>query len=129
MAKKQQNVFRKKITDTEKELTRFENALETAKQQLAQLHDKATTEVGEANAAIFEIHQMMLEDDDYLDSIRNIISEQQVAELADKSSSVGELLICLICTGKVHGLKSSVQVYGFCTKCRVHSLFSYIFIN
>lgn len=88
MAKKQQNVFRKKITDTEKELTRFENALETAKHQLAQLHDKATTEVGEANAAIFEIHQMMLEDDDYLDSIRNIISEQQVnAEYATATTA------------------------------------------
>ncbi len=88
MAKKQQNVFRKKITDTEKELARFENALETAKHQLSQLHDKAAAEVGEANAAIFEIHQMMLEDDDYLDSIRNIISEQQVnAEYATATTA------------------------------------------
>lgn len=67
-----------KIEDTDKEIKRFEEAKETAKNQLAQLYEKAKVEVGEANAAIFEIHQMMLDDGDYVDSIENIITKQSV---------------------------------------------------
>ena len=78
MAKKQQKVLRRKTENIKKELDRFEDALEIAKEQLSELHSKAASEVGEANAAIFEIHQMMLDDDDYLDSVKNIISEQKV---------------------------------------------------
>lgn len=78
MAKNEQRIVRYKIEECEKEIERFETAKTEAQNQLAKLYDKAKTEVGEANAAIFEIHQMMLDDDDYLDSIKNIITEQSV---------------------------------------------------
>lgn len=78
MAKSQQNIVRQKIEDTHQEIKRFEIAKEEAKNQLAQLYEKAKAEVGEANAAIFEIHQMMLDDEDYVDSIKNIITGQSV---------------------------------------------------
>ncbi|MCM1256928.1 MAG: phosphoenolpyruvate--protein phosphotransferase [Roseburia sp.] len=78
MAKSQQNIVRQKIEDTVQEIGRFETAKEEAKNQLAQLYEKAKTEVGETNAAIFEIHQMMLDDEDYVDSIKNIITGQSV---------------------------------------------------
>ena len=71
-------VKRTHIEDTESELKRFENARETAIKQLKELHDKAVLEVGEENAMIFEIHQMMLSDEDYLESIRSIISSQKL---------------------------------------------------
>ncbi len=58
------------------EWTRFESACKKAKDQLGSLYDKALAEVGEDNAAIFEIHQMMLEDDDYLDAVKGIIETQ-----------------------------------------------------
>ena len=60
----------------EKELERFEAARLKAQEQLGALYEKALAEVGEDNAAIFEIHQMMLEDDDYLDAIKSIIETQ-----------------------------------------------------
>ncbi len=65
-------------TETEAEKQRFDDAVQEAIRQLGELYDKAVKEVGEANAAIFEIHQMMLEDDDYLDAARNIIETQKV---------------------------------------------------
>lgn len=71
-------VKRERVADTEKEVHRFHEAKEQAKAQLEALHKKALTEVGEANAMIFEIHQMMLDDGDYCDSIENIITSQQV---------------------------------------------------
>lgn len=71
--KSENQVKREKITDTAKEIKRFEDARETAKQQLAGLYEKALKEVGEVNAAIFEVHQMMLEDLDYVESITNMI--------------------------------------------------------
>ena len=58
------------------EWQRFENACEKAKEQLAGLYEKALEEVGEENAAIFEIHQMMLEDEDYLDAVKGILETQ-----------------------------------------------------
>lgn len=77
-SKKEHKIVRVKIDDTYVELARFEEARQTALTQLAALYDKACKEVGEANAAIFEVHQMMLEDDDFTDSINNIITTQQV---------------------------------------------------
>ena len=71
-------VKRVHITDTDDEKTRFEQAKTLAIKQLGEIYDKALKEVGEANAAIFEIHQMMLDDDDYNDSINNIIDSQSV---------------------------------------------------
>lgn len=78
MAQHEQRVVRHKVDNAGEELARFEAARTEAKSQLGKLYDKAMAEVGAANAAIFEIHQMMLEDDDYLDSVKNIIQEQGV---------------------------------------------------
>ena len=58
------------------EWERFQSACTKAKEQLADIYDKALNEVGEDNAAIFEIHQMMLEDEDYLDAAKGIIDTQ-----------------------------------------------------
>ena len=66
------------ITDTSAEVARFESAKEEAKSQLAKLYEKALIEVGEVNAAILEVHQMMLDDLDYIESITNMIESQKV---------------------------------------------------
>ena len=71
-------VKREKISDVEAELARFEEARNTAKEQLAGLYEKALKEVGEVNAAIFEVHQMMLDDLDYVESVINMIQSQDV---------------------------------------------------
>ncbi len=71
-------VKRAKAEDVEAEIARVEEAVEKSQEQLGQLYDKAVKEVGEASAAIFEVHQMMLEDDDYRDSICNMIRTEQV---------------------------------------------------
>ncbi len=71
-------VKRVRVDDTDAEKTRFEQAKSLAVEQLQEIYEKALREVGEANAAIFEIHQMMLDDDDYNDSINNIIESQNV---------------------------------------------------
>lgn len=82
-SKNQQQVKRTKVEDVEAEVARYETAKETAIEQLGTLHDKAVAEVGEANAMIFEVHAMMLEDDDYNDSVYNIIRNDGVnAEFA-----------------------------------------------
>ena len=71
----------------EEEWKRFEAAKEKAQEQLAGLYDKALDEVGEDNAAIFEIHQMMLDDDDYLEAIQGIIETQgATAEYATEAT-------------------------------------------
>lgn len=77
-SKGEQQVKRIKIEDVEAETERYHKATDAAMTQLAGLYEKALKEVGEANAAIFEIHQMMLEDDDYRESIENIINTQKV---------------------------------------------------
>ena len=77
-SKGERQVKRVRVSDTGAELTRYEDARKKSIGELAALHDKALKEVGEANAAIFEVHQMMLEDDDYNDSVRNIITSQGV---------------------------------------------------
>ncbi len=76
--KGEQQVKRVKTEDTDGEMQRYTQAKETAVSQLKDLYDKAVKEVGEANAAIFEIHQMMLEDDDYRESVENMIRTQKV---------------------------------------------------
>ena len=81
--KGEQPVKRVKIEDTAEQIKRYEDARAKAAEQLQGLYEKALKEVGEANAAVFEVHQMMLEDDDYIDSVVNIIETQQVnAEFA-----------------------------------------------
>ena len=81
--KGEQPVKRVKIEDTAEQIKRYEDARAQAAEQLQGLYEKALKEVGEANAAVFEVHQMMLEDDDYIDSVVNIIETQQVnAEFA-----------------------------------------------
>ncbi len=74
----QEPIRRAKIEDAEHEISRVHDAAENAKQQLGALYEKAVKEVGESNAAIFEVHQMMLEDDDYLDAISHIIRTEMV---------------------------------------------------
>lgn len=74
----ERTIKRYKVENTENEIKRFNEAKEEGKKQLQALYDKAISNVGEANAAIFEIHQMMLEDLDYCESVENIINSQQV---------------------------------------------------
>ena len=77
--KKRKNIVtRLQIEDQEAEVIRFDQAISTAISQLGELYQKACEEAGEESAAIFEIHQMMLMDDDFLESIRNIIRQQSV---------------------------------------------------
>lgn len=76
--KEQKQVKRTKIEDAAAEIKRYEDACETAKEQLGELYEKALKEVGESGAQIFEVHQMMLEDDDYNDSVKSIIETQMV---------------------------------------------------
>lgn len=71
-------VKRERVEDTGQELARFEKAKALAMEELSALYDKALREIGETNAQIFEIHQMMLEDLDYVDSITNIIENQHM---------------------------------------------------
>ena len=81
--KGEQSVTRVKIQDADAEIRRYEAASAKAVEQLNALYEKAVKEVGELNAAVFEVHAMMLEDDDYVDSIKNIIESQKVnAEFA-----------------------------------------------
>ena len=76
-------IKRTHVDNVDEEMVRFQNAKNTAVEQLKGLYEKALEDVGEANAMIFEIHQMMLEDLDYLESIENIIRTQEVnAEFA-----------------------------------------------
>ena len=86
--KDEQLVKRVKIEDADAEMERYTTARNIAAAQLQKLYDKALKEVGEANAAIFEVHQMMLEDEDYNESVENIIRSQMVnAEYAVASTA------------------------------------------
>ena len=76
--KNEQQVKRVRTEDTKGELARYEAAKAAVVEQLQELYQKALKEVGEANAAIFEIHQMMLDDGDYNESVENIIETQKV---------------------------------------------------
>ena len=86
--KDEQLVKRVKIEDADAEMERYTAARNIAAAQLQKLYDKALKEVGEANAAIFEVHQMMLEDEDYNESVENISHSQMVnAEYAVASTA------------------------------------------
>lgn len=77
-SKAENKVVRTRIDDVDAEIKRYEEAKAKAIEQLNQLYEKALVEVGEANAEIFNVHSMMLEDDDYNESVHNIISTQNV---------------------------------------------------
>lgn len=78
LKKKDQRVKRLRIKDSDAEKIRFEDAREKTHRQLQELYDRAVKEVGEASAAIFEVHQMMLEDEDYCDAVCNMIQTELV---------------------------------------------------
>lgn len=78
LKKNDYQVKRTRTEDPEAEIGRVEKAVEESKAQLQKLYDKALKEVGEASAAIFEVHQMMLEDDDYLEAIQNMIRTESI---------------------------------------------------
>ena len=93
--KDEQLVKRVKIEDADAEMERYTDARNIAAAQLQKLYDKALKEVGEANAAIFEVHQMMLEDEDYNESVENIIHSQMVnAEYAVASTADNFAQMC-----------------------------------
>ena len=75
---KKVEVNKTSVSDVEAEVARFEAARETAANQLGALYEKAVAEVGEENAAIFEVHQMMLGDEDYVDGIKGMIRDEKV---------------------------------------------------
>lgn len=85
MDKQEVEITAATVADVEAEVARVTTAIETAKEQIGKLYEKALAEVGEESAAIFEVHQMMLEDDEYLDSIYNMIRDENLnAEYAVK---------------------------------------------
>lgn len=79
LKKEGQKVKRNKVENPETEIQRVNQAIEAAQEQLQKLYNKAVVEVGETSAAIFEVHQMMLEDEDYLDAIYNMIRMEMVS--------------------------------------------------
>lgn len=86
-SKEESQVRRERVTDVEAEIARFEAAKQQAKEQLKTFYEKAVKEVGKVNAAIFEVHQMMLDDPDYVESVTNMIRSQEVnAEFAVAST-------------------------------------------
>lgn len=98
LRKEVHNVVRSHVDDIASEKKRIEIAKQKAAIQLNKLYEKAVKEVGETSAAIFEVHQMMLEDLDYLDSIYNMIENQNVnaeyavAATGDNFSSIFEMM-------------------------------------
>lgn len=78
LRKDQEQIRRTRVENPEHEIERVQSAVDVSKQQLAMLYDKAVREVGESSAAIFEVHQMMLEDEDYLDAIYHVIRTEMV---------------------------------------------------
>ncbi len=76
--KKEDRVIRKHIADAQAEMLRLKEATDIAKEELQLLYEKAIAQVGEANAMIFEVHQMMLEDQDYVDSVTHIIENEKI---------------------------------------------------
>ena len=92
--KSQAEVKRHKVEDKQSEIKRFKEAKEVAKSQLEVLYDKAKLEVGEAEAEIFDVHMMMLDDEDYCDSVENMVNlqginaEYAVAKTGDNFASM-----------------------------------------
>ena len=88
LARRQAAAERRQVADTEGEAARFHAARQKAISQLTELYQKAVGEVGEENAAIFEIHQLMLEDLDYIEAVENLIREESVnAEYAVQTTA------------------------------------------
>ncbi|MBO5165296.1 MAG: phosphoenolpyruvate--protein phosphotransferase [Lachnospiraceae bacterium] len=86
--KSEQQVKRVRVENPQKEVTRFRQAQSEAIAQLKQLYEDSVKSIGEASAAIFEIHQMMLQDDSFIEAIENIISAQSLnAEYAIAATS------------------------------------------
>ena len=87
-------ILRRSVTDTAAELVRFHDACETAKEQLGVLHDKALTEAGEDAAMLFEAHQMMLDDLDFVESIEGLIENDRLnaeAAVSDTGAQFAEM--------------------------------------
>ena len=78
LRKKDKKVIRNHVEQVEEEIKRYEDASKEAESQLQKLYDKALNEVGEADADIFHVHQLMLSDMDYVESITNMIRMQNV---------------------------------------------------
>ena len=76
--KQEYTLVREIVADAEAEVARFQDACEKAKEQLGKLYEKTLAEVGEEHAAIFEVHQMMLEDLDYIEAIEALIRDENV---------------------------------------------------
>lgn len=89
---------RRSVTDTAAELARFHDACETAKEQLGVLHDKALTEAGEDAAMLFEAHQMMLDDLDFVESIEGLIENDRLnaeAAVSDTGAQFAEMFAAM----------------------------------
>lgn len=98
LKKKDKKVIRSHVEQTEEEIKRYDNASKEAENQLQKLYDKALDEVGEANADIFHVHQLMLSDMDYVESITNMIrmqnvnAEYAIAMTSDNFSTLFEMM-------------------------------------
>ena len=91
-------ILRRSVTDTAAELVRFHDACETAKEQLGVLHDKALTEAGEDAAMLFEAHQMMLDDLDFVESIEGLIENDRLnaeAAVSDTGAQFAEMFAAM----------------------------------
>lgn len=91
-------ILRRSVTDTAAELVRFHDACETAKEQLGVLHDKALTEAGEDAAMLFETHQMMLDDLDFVESIEGLIENDRLnaeAAVSDTGAQFAEMFAAM----------------------------------
>ena len=89
---------RHEVSDTAAELERFRAARETAKEQLAKLYDKALAEAGEDAAMLFEAHQMMLDDLDFVESIEGMIENDRVnaeAAVSDTGAQFAEMFAAM----------------------------------
>ena len=76
--REERKIKRIRIEDTKNEIERYTAAKDAAGEELGKIYEKALQEVGESNAQIFEIHRMMLEDQDYNDSVANIITTESL---------------------------------------------------
>lgn len=98
LKKKEKKVVRSHVEQTEEEIKRYEKASKEAEAQLQALYEKALDEVGEANADIFHVHQLMLSDMDYVESITNMIrmqnvnAEYAIAMTSDNFSTLFEMM-------------------------------------
>lgn len=91
-------ILRRSVTDTAAELVRFHDACETAKEQLGVLHDKALAEAGEDAAMLFEAHQMMLDDLDFVESIERLIENDRLnaeAAVSDTGAQFAEMFAAM----------------------------------